>query len=156
MPEGELSQQEKTTIDAIVNARWDNIDCFHFSTLFTKTSFSHCSSYALSIVLIGVGDGPWEDMRKFDDKIPKREFDNFQVSSHFQLLFHLYSELLLDLDLDLLLYAKFVNFTEIMKKDSPASAKETAFALAALMEIPFQYQAAIELGLLGYLNVSLI
>ncbi|KAL0867358.1 hypothetical protein Bca101_046476 [Brassica carinata] len=125
MPEGELSQQEKTTIDAIVNA----------------------SSYALSIVLIGVGDGPWEDMRKFDDKIPKREFDNFQVSSHFQLLFHLYSELLLDLDL--LLSTKFVNFTEIMKRDTPQSAKETAFALAALMEIPFQYQAAIELGLLG-------
>nr|XP_018453406.1 PREDICTED: E3 ubiquitin-protein ligase RGLG2-like [Raphanus sativus] len=99
MPEGELSQQEKTTIDAIVNA----------------------SSYALSIILIGVGDGPWEDMRKFDDKIPKREFDNFQ----------------------------FVNFTEIMKRDTPESAKETAFALAALMEIPFQYQAAIELGLLG-------
>ncbi|CAN8240405.1 unnamed protein product [Cochlearia groenlandica] len=99
MPEGELSQQEKTTIDAIVNA----------------------SSYALSIVLIGVGDGPWEDMRKFDDKIPKREFDNFQ----------------------------FVNFTEIMKRDSPENAKETAFALAALMEIPFQYQAAIELHLLG-------
>ncbi|KAL1205634.1 E3 ubiquitin-protein ligase RGLG4 [Cardamine amara subsp. amara] len=99
MAEGELSQQEKTTIDAIVNA----------------------SSYALSIVLVGVGDGPWEDMRKFDDKIPKREFDNFQ----------------------------FVNFTEIMKRDSPQSAKETAFALAALMEIPSQYQAAIEFRLLG-------
>uniref|UniRef100_A0A1J3K8D7 RING-type E3 ubiquitin transferase n=1 Tax=Noccaea caerulescens TaxID=107243 RepID=A0A1J3K8D7_NOCCA len=99
MAEGELSQQEKTTIDAIVNA----------------------SSYALSIVLIGVGDGPWEDMRTFDDKIPKREFDNFQ----------------------------FVNFTEIMKRDSPESAKETAFALAALMEIPFQYQATVELRLLG-------
>jgi E3 ubiquitin-protein ligase RGLG len=99
MAEGELSQQEKTTIDAIVNA----------------------SSYALSIVLVGVGDGPWEDMRKFDDKIPKREFDNFQ----------------------------FVNFTEIMTRNSPESAKETAFALAALMEIPFQYQAAIELRLLG-------
>ncbi|RID54792.1 hypothetical protein BRARA_G02085 [Brassica rapa] len=57
--EGELSQQERATIDAIVNA----------------------SSYALSIVLIGVGDGPWEDMRKFDDKIPKREFDNFQYQA---------------------------------------------------------------------------
>ncbi|CDY12542.1 BnaC06g00680D [Brassica napus] len=50
---------------------------------------SPCSSYALSIVLIGVADGRWEDMRKFDDKIPKREFDNFQ----------------------------FLNFTEIMKRD---------------------------------------
>uniref|UniRef100_A0A0D3CNM6 Copine C-terminal domain-containing protein n=1 Tax=Brassica oleracea var. oleracea TaxID=109376 RepID=A0A0D3CNM6_BRAOL len=42
---------------------------------------SPCSSYALSIVLIGVADGRWEDMRKFDDKIPKREFDNFQENN---------------------------------------------------------------------------
>ncbi|KAF2607672.1 hypothetical protein F2Q68_00043058 [Brassica cretica] len=44
--------------------------------------YVNANSYALSIVLIGVADGRWEDMRKFDDKIPKREFDNFQVSSH--------------------------------------------------------------------------
>ena len=124
------------------------------STLFSEADYprefiSPCSSYALSIVLIGVGDGPWEDMRKFDDKIPKREFDNFQVTSHSQLQFSSISTHPLAFDLDLL-SAKFVNFTEIMKRDSSESAKEAAFALAALMEIPFQYQAATELGLLGY------
>lgn len=95
----ELSPQEEKTINSIVNA----------------------SNYPLSIVLVGVGDGPWEDMKKFDDKVPAREFDNFQ----------------------------FVNFTAIMSKDATPSEKETAFALAALMEIPIQYKAAIELGLLG-------
>ncbi|KAI5674824.1 hypothetical protein M9H77_15188 [Catharanthus roseus] len=83
--------------------------------------FLAISLYPLSIVLVGVGDGPWEEMKKFDDKIPAREFDNFQ----------------------------FVNFTTIMSKNASASEKESAFALAALMEIPIQYQAAKEFGLLG-------
>ncbi|BFG28599.1 hypothetical protein CerSpe_148730 [Prunus speciosa] len=60
-------------------------------------------------------------MRKFDGKLPAHEFDNFQ----------------------------FVNFTEIMSKRSTPSEKEAGFALAALMEIPIQYKAAVELGILG-------
>lgn len=81
----------------------------------------NASLYPLSIVLVGVGDGPWDDMKKFDDKIPAREFDNFQ----------------------------FVNFTGIMSKNISPKEKETAFALAALMEIPLQYKAVIELDILG-------
>ncbi|XP_075637105.1 uncharacterized protein LOC142609407 isoform X2 [Castanea sativa] len=95
----ELSAQEEETVKSIVNA----------------------SLYPLSIVLVGVGDGPWEGMKNFDDKIPQREYDNFQ----------------------------FVNFTAIMSKVVTPSEKETAFALAALMEIPLQYKAAMELGILG-------
>ncbi|CAK9320226.1 unnamed protein product [Citrullus colocynthis] len=94
-PPGKLSFQEQATINSIVAA----------------------SHYPLSIILIGVGDGPWDAIRKFDDNIPQRAFDNFQ----------------------------FVNFTKIMSESTEASKKEAAFALAALMEIPFQYRATLSL-----------
>lgn len=96
---GNLSPQEQKTVDAIVQA----------------------SKLPLSIVLVGVGDGPWDMMREFDDNIPARDFDNFQ----------------------------FVNFTAIMSKNVPLIRKETEFALSALMEIPTQYKATIELNILG-------
>uniref|UniRef100_K3XED2 Uncharacterized protein n=1 Tax=Setaria italica TaxID=4555 RepID=K3XED2_SETIT len=89
--DGRLSPQEQATIQAIVDA----------------------SYYPLSIVMVGVGDGPWDAMQHFDDCIPERAFDNFQ----------------------------FVNFTGIMSTSKDMSKKEAAFALAALMEIPSQYKA---------------
>nr|XP_043631337.1 E3 ubiquitin-protein ligase RGLG2-like isoform X2 [Erigeron canadensis] len=101
---GRLSPQEQRTVDAIVEA----------------------SKLPLSIVLVGVGDGPWDTMKEFDDNIPSRSFDNFQ----------------------------FVNFTEIMTKNVPPIRKETEFALAALMEIPTQYKATIELSILGRKGIS--
>lgn len=96
---GQLSSQERSTIAAIVEA----------------------SKYPLSIILVGVGDGPWDMMMQFDDNIPSRAFDNFQ----------------------------FVNFTEIMSKNVPIFQKETEFALAALMEIPSQYKATLDFQLLS-------
>ncbi|XP_022843611.1 E3 ubiquitin-protein ligase RGLG2-like [Olea europaea var. sylvestris] len=96
---GHLGPQERRTVEAIVKA----------------------SEYPLSIILVGVGDGPWDMMREFDDNIPARAFDNFQ----------------------------FVNFTEIMSKNIDTSRKEAEFALSALMEIPSQYKATLELNLLG-------
>ncbi|KAK1424933.1 hypothetical protein QVD17_20274 [Tagetes erecta] len=97
--DGELSIQEEKTISSIAEA----------------------SLYPLVIILVGVGDGPWDDMKKFDDKIPTRGFDNFQ----------------------------FVNFNSIMSKYLSPAQKEAAFALAALMEIPIQYEAITKRGLLG-------
>lgn len=44
---------------------------------------------------------------------------------------------------------QFVNFTDIMGRNANAAEKEAAFALAALMEIPIQYKATVELGILG-------
>lgn len=38
---------------------------------------------------------------------------------------------------------QFVNFTKIMSENADVSKKGAAFALAALMEIPLQYRAAL-------------
>ncbi|KAK6250168.1 hypothetical protein SCA6_004173 [Theobroma cacao] len=84
---GQLSPQEMKTVEAIVRA----------------------SDYPLSIILVGVGDGPWDMMREFDDNIP----------------------------------------AQIMSKNTDRSRKEAEFALAALMEIPSQYKATLELSILG-------
>ncbi|KAH7831939.1 putative copine [Monocercomonoides exilis] len=84
----------------------------------TTRAIVEASSYPMSIICIGVGDGPWEIMRKFDEKLPTRKFDNFH----------------------------FVEFNKLRKKYSEDFAP--AFALNCLMEVPEQYCLIKKLGYL--------
>jgi len=77
------------------------------------------SRYPLSIIVVGVGDGPWETMIEFDNELPEREFDNFQ----------------------------FVPFSSATMSGD-AENPENTFTVAALQEIPEQYRAIKALGLL--------
>mmetsp|Transcript_43782 Transcript_43782/g.78231 ORF Transcript_43782/g.78231 Transcript_43782/m.78231 type:complete len:400 (+) Transcript_43782:148-1347(+) len=101
MPSHEQSVQEKETVQAIVDA----------------------SEYPMCIVMVGVGDGPWDTMTEFDDALPARKFDNFQ----------------------------FVNFTSIAQKYGDQCKREAVFAVSALMEVPEQYKIIQRLGMLGRL-----
>ena len=96
---GRLSPQEADTAAALVAA-------------------SQCA--ALAVIMIGVGDGPWDAMRAFDDALPQRQFDNWQ----------------------------FVQLSSLRGRPGSA-AWDAEFALASLMEVPEQYATVKRLGLLG-------
>jgi len=85
----------------------------------TVAAIVEASKYPLSIIVVGVGDGPWDQMDEFDDGLPQRKFDNFQ----------------------------FVEFNKHWNQEpGDVQRKDTSFAIAALQEIPEQFSAIRQLG----------
>lgn len=115
-PDHELSQQERATVDAIIMARYA-------SSAHPPTITMPRSHYPLSIVFVGIGDGPWERMQWLDDHLVQLGslHDNFQ----------------------------FVRFADSDYAGDTQAQRDACFALAALQEIPAQYQAMRKLGLMN-------
>lgn len=85
----------------------------------TGQAIVKASQYPISIICVGVGDGPFDTMEEYDDELEERLFDNFQFLSYEQTV--------------------KTGFVE-----NPAAT----FAMHALMEVPEQYAAIKRLGLL--------
>ncbi|KAL4239576.1 hypothetical protein ACF0H5_000387 [Mactra antiquata] len=52
----------------------------------TKEALIEASNYSLSIIVVGVGDGPWGSMKTFDDGLTERKFDNFQFVNFYEVM----------------------------------------------------------------------
>lgn len=77
----------------------------------TIHSIVEASKFPLSIIIIGVGDGPFDEMEVYDDDITTRKFDNLQ----------------------------FVNYNKVISQAKHGNFDDE-FALAAMMELPEQFK----------------
>jgi hypothetical protein len=48
----------------------------------TEEAIVRASNFPLSIVVVGVGDGPFDTMEMYDDELPARKFDNVSPPAH--------------------------------------------------------------------------
>ncbi len=92
----------------------------------TDEAIVKASHYPISIVMIGVGDGPFDEMERYDDELPERQFDNFQFVHFANVMDH---------------------FNEMSERGN-SEARKAYFSLRCLMEVPTQYKYASELGLM--------
>lgn len=109
----EIVEQEKAYTILVIVADGQVVDEHERST---RQAIVEASNFPLSIIVVGVGDGPWDRMHEYDELLPQRRFDNFQ----------------------------FVEYEDVVHT---AKYPDTSFALHALMEVPDQYKAIKELGL---------
>jgi E3 ubiquitin-protein ligase RGLG len=92
----------------------------------TRKAIVQACQFPLSIIVVGVGDGPWDMMRVFDESLPKRPWDNFH----------------------------FVEFHEIINELTNTATGELSFAVQSLLEVPDQYNHIRKLGMLPHRPLS--
>jgi E3 ubiquitin-protein ligase RGLG len=89
----------------------------------SENAIVRASNYSLSIIFIGVGDGPWDKMEHFDSCLPKRDFDNFK-------------------------FVRFSKYIDMLRGKLDSEFLDEDFSADALGEIADQYKAIRSLRLL--------
>ncbi|KAG7376968.1 hypothetical protein PHYPSEUDO_012368 [Phytophthora pseudosyringae] len=108
----------------------------------TAQAIVDASMLPLSIIVIGMGEGSWDNMEVLDDQLPQRQFDNFNFVS-FQKVRHTATE-------------ERKVFVHRIQDDNaePAAAPcavdplDLLFTLQILMEVPTQFDCMCKLNLL--------
>lgn len=105
----------------------DELDCLQK----TREAIVEAANYPLSILMVGIGDGPWDAMNDFDDGLPERKFDNFQ-------------------------FVEFTKFQSMLDKATAPQKRvlQAAFAVCALQEVPAQFKAVRDLGMFNKQEVA--
>ena len=88
----------------------------------TEAAIVEASKLPIAIIAVGIGDGPWDELRRFDDDVKGRKFDNFC----------------------------FVELAGV-QKNAKVEGVSFAAALATdvLTELPSAYADSVRLGYLG-------
>ena len=114
----------------------------------TAQAVIRATNYPLSIIMVGVGDGPWDTMEEFDDHLEARRVCFFPSLCTLLLLFVCLFHLLFVFWLCFYQFDnfQFVNFNAVMTKPRVENY-DVEFAVAALQEIPDQWTAIQRLRL---------
>lgn len=95
----------------------------------TDIAIAEASKYPLSIVIIGIGDGPWDGMELLDDNVKGKKYDNVQF----------------------VCANKFLKVSDNTNRDMEdpevVKARQDSFLIEVLQEIPQQYSTINKLGL---------
>ena len=89
----------------------------------TRAALVRASHFPLAVVIVGVGDGPFNEMDQLDDGLPERRFDNCQ-------------------------FVDWTIFDDAIRRGEDPEVVRAAFAVCALQEVPHQFRTAVDLGLL--------
>ncbi|KAE8912471.1 hypothetical protein PF003_g3388 [Phytophthora fragariae] len=108
----------------------------------TAQAIVDASALPLSIIVIGMGDGPWDIMKVLDDQLPQRQFDNFNFVS-FQKVRHTATE-----ERKVFVHRIQDDNAEPTAAPCELDPLDLLFTLQIMMEVPAQYDCMCKLNLL--------